>query len=91
MTNLRVALPIFFSKPIVRRAVKIAFIVGVILAFINHGGVILSGSITSKCWIKMLLTCVVLYTVSSVIATLNMMEQKKFRFGTWWLYLKNFS
>jgi hypothetical protein len=77
MTNLRVALPIFFSKSVASRAVKVALIVGVILAFINHGGVILSGSITSECWIKMLLTCVVPYTVSSVTATLNIMEQNK--------------
>ena len=75
MTNLRVALPIFFSKSVASRAVKVALIVGVILAFINHGGVILSGSISSECWIKMLLTCFVPYTVSSVTATLNIMEQ----------------
>ena len=77
MTNLRVALPIFFSKSVALRAVKVALIVGVILAFINHGGVILSGSISSECWIKMLLTCFVPYTVSSVTATLNIMEQHK--------------
>lgn len=77
MTDLRVALPIFFSKPVVSRAVKVALIVGFILAFINHGGVILSGTITSECWIKMLLTCFVPYTVSSVTATLNIMEQHK--------------
>ena len=77
MTNLRVALPIFFSKSVASRAVKVALIVGVILAFINHGGVILSGSISSECWIKMLLTCFVPYTVSSVTATLNIMEQHK--------------
>ena len=77
MTNLRVALPLFFSKSAVSKAVKVALIVGVILAFINHGGVILSGSITSECWIKMLLTCFVPYTVSSVTATLNIMEHNR--------------
>ena len=75
--KLRVALPIFFSKPVAIRATKVAIFVGVILAFINHGGVILSGAITSECWIKMLLTCFVPYTVSSVTATLNIMEQSK--------------
>ena len=75
--KLRVALPIFFSKPVAIRAAKVAIIVGVILAFINHGGVILSGTITVECWIKMLLTCFVPYTVSSVTATLNIMEQSK--------------
>ena len=76
MTNLRVALPIFFSKPVAVRAAKVAIIVGVILAFINHGGVILSGDITAECWIKMLLTCLVPYSVSSITATMNIMEQK---------------
>jgi hypothetical protein len=75
--NLRLALPIFFSKPVAIRAAKVAIIVGVILAFINHGGVILSGAITVECWIKMILTCFVPYTVSSVTATLNIIEQSK--------------
>ena len=76
MINLRIALPIFFSKPVTVRAAKVAVIVGVILAFINHGGVILSGNITAECWVKMLLTCFVPYTVSSVTATMNIMEQR---------------
>ena len=75
MINLRLALPIFFSKPVVFRAVKVAIIVGVILAFINHGGLILSGKITTECWIKMLITCFVPYTVSSATATMNILEQ----------------
>ena len=75
--KLRVALPIFFSKPVAIRAAKVSIIVGVILAFINHGGVILSGTITVECWIKMLCSCLVPYTVSSVTATLNIMEQSK--------------
>ena len=76
MVNLRIALPIFFSKPVAVRAAKVAIIVGVILAFINHGGVILSGDITAECWVKMLLTCLVPYSVSSITATMNIMEQK---------------
>ena len=75
--KLSVALPIFFSKPVAIRAAKVAIIVGVILAFINHGGVILSGAITFECWIKMLCSCLDPYTVSSVTATLNIMEQSK--------------
>ena len=76
MVNLRIALPIFFSKPVAVRAAKVAIIVGVILAFINHGGVILSGDITAECWVKMILTCLVPYSVSSITATMNIMEQK---------------
>ena len=73
MVNLRIALPIFFSKPVAVRAAKVAIIVGVILAFINHGGVILSGDITAECWVKMILTCLVPYSVSSITATMNIM------------------
>ena len=54
-----------------------AVIVGVILAFINHGGVILSGNINAEYWVKMLFTCCIPYTVSSVTETMNIMEQLK--------------
>ena len=77
MINFRLALPIFFSKPVVFRAVKVAIIVGAILAFINHGGLILSGNITAECWTKMLITCFVPYTVSSATATMNILERSK--------------
>ena len=77
MVNLKIALPIFFSKPVSVRAAKVAIIVGMILAFINHGGVILSGNITAECWLKMLLTCLVPYTVSSVTATMNIIDQSR--------------
>ena len=77
MVNLKIALPIFFSKSVSVRAAKVAIIVGIILAFINHGGVILSGNITAECWLKMLLTCLVPYTVSSVTATMNILDQSR--------------
>ena len=73
--NLRLALPIFFSKPVVFRAVKVAIIVGVILTFINYGGLILSGNITTEFWVKMLITCFVPYTVSAATATMNILDQ----------------
>jgi hypothetical protein len=76
LTYLKIALPIFFSKPVVLRAFKVAIIVGIILAFINHGGLILSGNITAECWIKMISSSFVPYTVSSATATMNIMEQK---------------
>ena len=75
MINFRLALPIFFSKPVVFRAVKVAIIVGVILAFINHGGLILSGNITTECRIKMLISFFVPYTGSSATATMKILEQ----------------
>ena len=76
MDKLSIALPIFFSKPVAKRAFNVALIVGTILAFINHGDIILSGKLTSECWVKMMLTAFVPYCVSSVTATLAIMEQR---------------
>jgi len=77
MDTIKVALPIFFSKPIASRAIKVAIIVGIILAFINHGELIMSGNLTTECWIKMIVTCFVPYTVSSVTATMTKMDEMK--------------
>ena len=51
-----------------KRSTIVALIVGTILAFINHGDVILTASLTPVCWIKVIVTCFVPYTVSSVTA-----------------------
>ena len=60
-----------------KRSAVVAFIVGTILAFINHGDVIFSGQLTPACWVKMIATCFVPYTVSSVTAVLTAFEQRK--------------
>ena len=52
MDTIRLGLPIFFSKNVARRAFKVAIIVGIILAFINHGDFIFSGKVTIECWIR---------------------------------------
>ena len=77
MNIIRLAVPIFFSKNVSLRAFKVAIIVGLILAFINHGNLIISGNISMECWVKMIVTCFVPYTVSSITATLNILENKK--------------
>ena len=60
-----------------KRSAIVAFIVGTILALINHGDVIFSGQLTPGCWVKMIATCLVPYTVSSVTAVLTAFEQHK--------------
>ena len=75
MTNLKIALEIWLSKKILYRSVKTALVVGTILAFINHGNLILSGALTAECWIKMSLTCLVPYSVASWTATRSQMEK----------------
>jgi hypothetical protein len=53
----KLGLPIFFSKPVATRAIKVVLIVGVILAFINHGNLIEITNITTEYWMKILLIC----------------------------------
>ncbi len=53
------------SPIVVKRAMKIALIVGTLLAFINHGDKILSMSLSGQDWLKVLLTYLVPYGVST--------------------------
>ena len=56
--------PIVFRRDIHLRALKIAFVVGTILAAINHGDAILGASMTTTAWVKVLLTFCVPYGMS---------------------------
>ena len=75
MTNLKTVLEIWFSRQIFIRSVKTALVVGVILAFINHGDLVVSGVLTPDCWIKMALTTLVPYSVASWTAMTAQMEK----------------
>ena len=62
---------IALSRPVVVRATRIAMVVGIILAAINHGDRLFSGDIDLATGLKVLLTFCVPYSVStysSVIA-----------------------
>ena len=74
MFDFRFAVSVFFSKKVMKRSAIVACIVGTILAFINHGELILTASLTPVCWIKMIATCFVPYTVSSVTAVMAALE-----------------
>ena len=54
-----------FSRQVVPRAARVAFIVGTILAFINHGDKILAMSLSSHDLFKVILTYLVPYGVST--------------------------
>ena len=69
MISFKIALGIWLSKKILINSVKTAFFVGTILAFINHGDLIISGALTPECVMKMCLTCLVPYSVASWTAT----------------------
>jgi hypothetical protein len=61
------------ERAIVRRACKYAVVVGAVLISINHGDAILAGEVEGRRWLKMGLTVLVPYavsTLSSVGATL---------------------
>ena len=75
LASLKIALDIWFSKEVFSRSVKVALFVGTILAFINHGDLIINGNLTPECWFKMGLTCLVPYSVSSWTATTNHLEK----------------
>ena len=77
MIDVKFAVSVFFSRKVMKRSAIVALIVGTILAFINHGDVILTASLTPVCWIKMIATCFVPYTVSSVTAVLGALEQRR--------------
>ncbi|MCG7587804.1 nitrate/nitrite transporter NrtS [Photobacterium sp. OFAV2-7] len=71
---IRDALDIAFSPAIVRRSVKVSLLVGTILMIINHGDAILAGELDQFRVMKILLTYIVPYLVSTqagVAATLE--------------------
>ena len=76
MFDVRFAASVFFNRKVMKRSAIVALIVGTILAFINHGDAIISAELTMVCWIKIIATCLVPYTVSSVTAVLSAFEAR---------------
>ena len=77
MIDVKFTASVFFSRKVMKRSAIVALIVGTILAFINHCDVILRASLTPVCWVKMIATCLVPYTVSSVKEVLGALEQRR--------------
>ena len=59
-------LQIAFEASVVRRAVKMMFVVGCVLALINHGDALIAGAMTATAWLKVALTFAVPYCVSTI-------------------------
>ena len=55
---------------VILRALKMASIVGIVLAIINHGDHILLGTMTVTNWIKVLITFCVPFCVSTISSVL---------------------
>ena len=72
MPDAAVPIPSFWSiatsAEVVRRATRIALIVGVVLALINHGDKIMTGTMDIGSWLKGILTFLVPYCVSTYSA-----------------------
>jgi hypothetical protein len=56
---------IAFEKTILLRSLRVSFLVGSLLMLINHGELIFAGAMESKHWLKVLLTFLVPYFVST--------------------------
>ena len=68
---------IALRKSVVRRAIKIALVVGCILALINHGDRIIFQNMKPLDWFKILLTFCVPYCVSTVSSVLAIKQEGK--------------
>ena len=62
-------------KSVIRRAIKIALVVGCILAMINHGDRIIFQDMKPVDWLKILLTFCVPYCVSTVSSVLAIKQE----------------
>ncbi|WP_223421243.1 nitrate/nitrite transporter NrtS [Tateyamaria pelophila] len=50
---------------VIKRAIRIALIVGTVIAIINHGDRMVQGTMDAAAWLKCLLTFLVPYAVST--------------------------
>jgi len=65
------------SKPVVRRALYSALIVGTILIAINHGDALIRGEIDPTRVFKIILTILVPYLVSTISSVLTIIDSQK--------------
>ena len=65
-----------FQPSVVRRALKYAVVVGFILIAINHSDAILSGHVPRGILLKMLLTMMVPYAVSTLSSVGALLEMR---------------
>ena len=67
---------IAFRKDVFFRAFKMALIVGIVLAIINHGDHIFLGTMTVTNWIKILITFCVPFCVSTISSVLAIKKEQ---------------
>ena len=77
MSDTRPIAELVFKPSVVRRALVMGLIVGCVIAAINHGDRILSGSMAAPDWIRAAITFLVPYTVSTISSVLALREQDR--------------
>ena len=65
-----------FRKDVFHRAFKMALIVGIVLAIINHGDHVSIGTMTVTNWIKILITFCVPFCVSTISSVLAIKKEQ---------------
>lgn len=66
---------IALSRSVVLRAAKIAGVVGLVLAVLNHGDSLVAGTADGTTWLKIVLTFLVPYCVSTYSSVLAVRER----------------
>jgi hypothetical protein len=73
------ALQLALEPRVVRRALGFAVVVGSILIAINHGDALLAGELDSRRWLKMGLTVLVPYCVSTLSSVATKLDSERER------------
>ena len=77
MPIMREVLEIAGRRSVVLRGLKYAFVVGIILIMINHGDALLQGQVDGRRLLKMALTVMVPYLVSTFSSVGALLESKR--------------
>lgn len=70
-------LQVAMRRDIVQRSAKVALVVGTILGLINHGDKLLAGTLDGESVVKILLTYLVPYSVSTWASVQTALAQSK--------------
>lgn len=65
------------KPPVLKRAAVMAIVVGCVIAVVNHGDKIASNEMTAPDWIRVGITFLVPYTVSTLSSVLALREQER--------------
>ncbi|WP_299596798.1 nitrate/nitrite transporter NrtS [uncultured Tateyamaria sp.] len=63
------------DRTVMRRATKIALVVGIVIAVINHGDRMAAGQMDASAWLKCALTFLVPYSVSTYSSVMAVRER----------------